>query len=173
MGSIASLPKKRQKARIAQVIRKQSSLTIFCRRHQNFQNKKDHHQYMAMVLRFLSDSREISFRLDDCPPEKNRALLPIGVISLYYINWRASITGTGLSGIISIWMTGCPRLMRRCIRPVFLDVPYEYCSFTWIERGYDAGLTGGCTAFPLRYCPARPVTHAQMVVFLVKAFGLP
>ena len=23
-----------------------------------------------MVLRFLSDSREISFRLDDCPPEK-------------------------------------------------------------------------------------------------------
>jgi hypothetical protein len=117
MGSIASLPKKRQKARIAQVIRKQSSLTIFCRRHQNFQNKKDHHQYMAMVLRFLSDSREISFRLDDCPPEKNRALLPIGVISLYYINWCASITGTGLSGIISIWMTGCPRLMRRCIRP--------------------------------------------------------
>ncbi|MBI5295524.1 MAG: hypothetical protein HY869_08605 [Chloroflexi bacterium] len=69
MGSIASLPKQRQKARIAKVTRKQSSLTIFCG-HQNFQNKKDHHQYMAMVLRFLSDSREISFRLDDCPPEK-------------------------------------------------------------------------------------------------------
>jgi len=36
-----------------------------------------------MVLRFLSDSREISFRLDDCPSRKIGRLLPIGVSGLY------------------------------------------------------------------------------------------
>jgi len=30
----------------------------------------------AMVLRFISDSREISFRLDDCLPRKSRVATP-------------------------------------------------------------------------------------------------
>jgi len=34
-------------------------------------NKKDHRLQKAMVLHFLSDSREISFRLDDCPSQKD------------------------------------------------------------------------------------------------------
>lgn len=50
--------------------------------------------------------------------------------------------------------------------PVFTDVPYDFWSFTWIERVYDAGLTGGCALTPLRYCPTQPVTRAQMAVFL-------
>jgi hypothetical protein len=33
----------------------------------------------AMVLLFSLDSREISFRLDDCPSQKIGRLLPIGV----------------------------------------------------------------------------------------------
>ncbi|HSG42103.1 MAG TPA: hypothetical protein VLA72_03005 [Anaerolineales bacterium] len=33
-------------------------------------NKKDQRHVKAMVLRFLSDSREISFRLDDCLTRK-------------------------------------------------------------------------------------------------------
>jgi hypothetical protein len=36
-------------------------------------------------LAFISDSREISFRLDDCPSRKAGRLLPIGVIKVYRI----------------------------------------------------------------------------------------
>ncbi len=50
--------------------------------------------------------------------------------------------------------------------PSFADVPYGYWSFEWIERVYEAGLTGGCALSPLRYCPTQEVTRAQMAVFL-------
>lgn len=47
--------------------------------------KKTNAKVKAMVLRFLSDSREISFRLDDCPTRNSGELLPIGVIKVYMI----------------------------------------------------------------------------------------
>ncbi len=37
---------------------------------------------------------------------------------------------------------------------------------------YGEGVTGGCQAAPLLYCPHNPNTRGQMAVFLVKAFGL-
>ena len=50
--------------------------------------------------------------------------------------------------------------------PIFSDVPASYWSFAWIERLYDAGVTGGCSTSPLMYCPDGNVTRAQMAVFL-------
>ena len=35
-----------------------------------------------------------------------------------------------------------------------------------------AGVTGGCSSEPLRYCPDSPVTRAQMATFLARALGL-
>ena len=35
-----------------------------------------------------------------------------------------------------------------------------------------AGITGGCSRDPLRYCPADSVTRAQMATFLARALGL-
>lgn len=35
-----------------------------------------------------------------------------------------------------------------------------------------AGITGGCSRDPLRYCPANSVTRAQMATFLARALGL-
>lgn len=35
-----------------------------------------------------------------------------------------------------------------------------------------AGVTVGCHTDPLRYCPSRPVTRAQMATFLARALGL-
>ncbi len=35
-----------------------------------------------------------------------------------------------------------------------------------------AGITAGCATTPLRYCPDRPVTRAQMATFLARALGL-
>ena len=35
-----------------------------------------------------------------------------------------------------------------------------------------AGVTVGCKTYPLRYCPEKPVTRAQMAAFLVRALDL-
>ena len=41
-----------------------------------------------------------------------------------------------------------------------------------IDTLAEAGVTLGCHKDPLRYCPARPVTRAQMATFLARALGL-
>ena len=37
---------------------------------------------------------------------------------------------------------------------------------SYVERIYHAGITAGCSASPLDYCPGSNVTRAQMAVFL-------
>jgi hypothetical protein len=49
---------------------------------------------------------------------------------------------------------------------LFLDVPVEDPFAPWIEKIYDLGVTAGCGGD--NYCPASPVTRAQMAVFLLK-----
>jgi S-layer homology domain len=56
---------------------------------------------------------------------------------------------------------------------IFGDVvgcPNPACDF--IEDLYNQGITGGCQASPLLYCPTNSVLRQQMAVFLVKTFGL-
>jgi len=52
----------------------------------------------------------------------------------------------------------------------FADVPPANPFFAFIDRLAARGITSGCTA--TNYCPADPVTRAQMAVFLVRAFNL-
>jgi hypothetical protein len=40
----------------------------------------------------------------------------------------------------------------------------------FIEQLAAEGITGGCGGG--NYCPADPITRAQMAVFLVRSFGL-
>jgi uncharacterized repeat protein (TIGR01451 family) len=49
---------------------------------------------------------------------------------------------------------------------VFLDVPQGSFAADWIEELASLGVTGGCGGG--NYCPAAPVTRAQMAVFLLK-----
>ena len=49
---------------------------------------------------------------------------------------------------------------------VFEDVPSSYWAWSFIERLYRAGITGGCNLSPLRCCPEGIVNRAQMAVFL-------
>ena len=56
---------------------------------------------------------------------------------------------------------------------VFTDVPTDYWAAAWIEQLAVEGITGGCSTFPMMYCPATVVNRAQMAVFLVRAFNLP
>jgi hypothetical protein len=52
--------------------------------------------------------------------------------------------------------------------PTFADVPFSHWAWQYIERLYNAGVTGGCSVTPLNYCPDNTVTRAQMAVFLLK-----
>jgi len=52
---------------------------------------------------------------------------------------------------------------------VFADVACPFLFADWIEELYALGVTGGCLASPLSYCPDAPVTRAQMAAFLLKA----
>ena len=51
---------------------------------------------------------------------------------------------------------------------VFGDVPASYWANSFIERLYNAGITGGCSISPLLYCPLNPVTRAQMAIFILR-----
>ena len=55
---------------------------------------------------------------------------------------------------------------------VFDDVPAGDPFAPWIEDLYARGVTAGCVAIPLQYCPIRPNTRGEMAVFLVRTFGL-
>jgi hypothetical protein len=52
---------------------------------------------------------------------------------------------------------------------VFVDVSLSTWGVNWIEKLYADGITGGCLTSPLSYCPANPVTRAQMAKFLLLA----
>ena len=52
---------------------------------------------------------------------------------------------------------------------LFGDVPCPGGQFVdWIEQLYNEGITGGCRASPLLYCPDDPVTRGQMAALLLK-----
>jgi hypothetical protein len=55
----------------------------------------------------------------------------------------------------------------------FGDVPADHWAAAWIKQLAAEGITGGCSVSPSLYCPATPVSRAQMAVFLVKTFNLP
>ena len=55
---------------------------------------------------------------------------------------------------------------------VFKDVHPGDFAADWIEDLAGRGITGGCDLVP-DYCPGRPVSRAEMAVFLTKTFNLP
>ncbi len=56
---------------------------------------------------------------------------------------------------------------------IFGDVPVGSFAADYIEQLYAMGITGGCSASPLLYCPDNPVNRGQMAVFMVRAFLTP
>jgi hypothetical protein len=51
---------------------------------------------------------------------------------------------------------------------IFIDVPAADAFAPWIEDLYNRGITGGCSAVPLLFCPNSAVLRQQMAVFLLK-----
>ncbi|GEM_PF-3850746 len=92
-------------------------------------------------------------------------------------NWWCGVAGiensTGLDGLAYVDFCDIPPsfLAVRFFRPAtgsFIDVTTSYWASQYIERLYNAGITGGCATSPLKYCPENQVTRAQMAVFLLK-----
>jgi hypothetical protein len=54
----------------------------------------------------------------------------------------------------------------------FTDVPTTDQYFQFIEALAASGITSGCNVSPPQFCPDRPITRAEMAVFLAKALGL-
>lgn len=55
---------------------------------------------------------------------------------------------------------------------LFADVPSSYWARDYIERLYNAGITGGCATSPaLLYCPEATVNRAQMAIFLERGMN--
>ena len=54
---------------------------------------------------------------------------------------------------------------------IFADVPVRGKEWMkpWIEEFYELGITTGCASAPMKYCPERGVTRAEMAVFLLRA----
>jgi hypothetical protein len=53
---------------------------------------------------------------------------------------------------------------------IFGDVPVGSFAADFIEALYNLGITGGCQASPLLYCPNNAVLRQQMATFLVRTF---
>jgi hypothetical protein len=58
------------------------------------------------------------------------------------------------------------------VTPTFTDVAPDNIYYQFIEALAASGATGGCNQVPLQYCPDRPITRAEMSVFLAKLLGL-
>ena len=54
----------------------------------------------------------------------------------------------------------------------FSDVDSDEWWAPYVERLAELEVTVGCRVEPLRYCPDRPVSRAQMASFLTRAFDL-
>lgn len=83
-------------------------------------------------------------------------------------------SGTGASGStnpISITITGNTSVTANFKQraQTFADVPTSYWAWDYIERLYAAGVTSGCSASPMLYCPTASVTRDQMAVFILRA----
>jgi len=53
----------------------------------------------------------------------------------------------------------------------FADVAKSHWAWKYIEGLYHSGVTGGCSASPLMYCPGNSVTRAQMAIFLMRGIN--
>ncbi|WP_180541461.1 FG-GAP-like repeat-containing protein [Nevskia soli] len=52
--------------------------------------------------------------------------------------------------------------------PYFADVPAGAFAFADIQRMYQDGITTGCAANPLDYCPNNAVNRGEMAIFLMR-----
>jgi len=81
----------------------------------------------------------------------------------------ASVNVLSLGGVQVTWRR---QVSPQPASPTFGDVPLDSLYSPFIEALKASDITGGCQQSPPLYCPDRPITRAEMAVFLAKALGL-
>ncbi len=82
------------------------------------------------------------------------------------------------TGIISgpdanIWFTErTANKIGRLVLTQFVDVPSVYWAYNFVTAVSNAGITGGCSTNPPRFCPDDRLTRAQMAVFVETSLGV-
>jgi hypothetical protein len=94
---------------------------------------------------------------------QNAALSGLANDTTYYWQARATNVGGTTNADGGAWWS--------FTTPTFADVPITYWAWSYIERLFSAGITGGCATSPLRYCPSSTVTRAQMAIFLERGMN--
>lgn len=92
-----------------------------------------------------------------------------GVENLFHFVNVTVMANAGLGGVRVFW--------HRQVSPLpaassFDDVTLGSQYSPFIEALKAAGITGGCQASPPLYCPDRPITRAEMAVYMSLALGL-
>jgi hypothetical protein len=85
----------------------------------------------------------------------------------------ASVTRAQMAPFLLKTLEGSSYVPPTCAGTVFDDVTCAGIFDAWIEDLASRNITGGCQANPPLYCPANPVTRAQMAVFLTLTFSIP
>ncbi|HKD17908.1 MAG TPA: S-layer homology domain-containing protein, partial [Thermoanaerobaculia bacterium] len=88
-------------------------------------------------------------------------LLPGGFANINLVFHTRCINDIMLPAIAGASCLGSPA--------TFVDVPTTDPFFHWVENVYQVGITSGCSANPLMYCPYNSVTRQQMAAFLMKS----
>jgi glucose/arabinose dehydrogenase len=83
----------------------------------------------------------------------------------------ATVTRAQMSVFLLKTEHGSSYVPPACVPGAFGDVACPSPFADWIEQLATEGVTAGCGNGD--YCPASPVTRAQMAVFLVKTFNIP
>jgi hypothetical protein len=52
---------------------------------------------------------------------------------------------------------------------LFSDVQFSHFAYGFVMKIFDAGITGGCSAIPPKFCPDDTITRGQMAVFIEAA----
>ena len=55
---------------------------------------------------------------------------------------------------------------------MFADVPADHVFAPWIEQVAREGISAGCGANPVRFCPDGRVTRGPLALLLVRTFNL-
>lgn len=89
------------------------------------------------------------------------------------IRYTISANTTGDVRTDEFTQAGLPRkVVQRATTRLFDDAGPELNFFDPINRVRVRGITDGCAALPLRYCPKDVITRGQMAVFIIRAiFG--
>lgn len=87
----------------------------------------------------------------------------ISVSVIGYLNGRYQVQMNNGLQEVTLWLEALTQP-----DSIFGDVSSFHWAYDFILKLYNNGITGGCAASPLMYCPESSATRAEMAIFLLR-----